>query len=543
MTTTPKAHKFQLGPEAPKGAGAAADQAKGPKPAAKAPGIDTGLDTGNSAELLARAATDSGETQATLLRRARRLATHYGLPFDTDDEAVDILRQHNIDPFQMPAMMHRAALSEQTQPARREKPLQAPPSSPQTNLREDAPKPPNISLSPHQKSPAGTPHAFPNAAQRSEEISALQNSMTRRRRRLIQKLILRLSIFILLPTLAAGYYYSFIATPMYATDTAFQITTGDSTNPSSPSMFGGGQFATTPDAIAVQTYLQSKEAMIRLQDNEGFKATFSDPTIDWWQRLPTEASFEETYKTYLKHIKIAFDPTEGMINMEISSPSPELSVLFSKALLTYAEQKIDGLSQRKQENQLSDARKSLATAEDARVDAQRHLIALQQSTLLDPEAYATSLRAQISGLEEKALQKTIELQAFLDNANPNSSRVAGLRAEIQRLQNAKRETEAKMIAQMPNGMTLPELLARLQMAASDVATRDLMLQSALEQLRATQIQATSQSRYLTVAVEPIAPQDPAYPRHIHDTLLVFLILSGVYLIISITASILREQIL
>ena len=121
MTTTPKAHKFQLGPEAPKGAGAAADQAKGPKPAAKAPGIDTGLDTGNSAELLARAATDSGETQATLLRRARRLATHYGLPFDTDDEAVDILRQHNIDPFQMPAMMHRAALSEQTQPARREK--------------------------------------------------------------------------------------------------------------------------------------------------------------------------------------------------------------------------------------------------------------------------------------------------------------------------------------------------------------------------------------------------------------------------------------
>ena len=138
MTTTPKAHKFQLGPEAPKGAGAAADQAKGPKPAAKAPGIDMG----NSAELLARAATDSGETQATLLRRARRLATHYGLPFDTDDEAVDILRQHNIDPFQMPAMMHRAALSEQTQPARREKPLQAPPLIAANNLKRRRPQTP-----------------------------------------------------------------------------------------------------------------------------------------------------------------------------------------------------------------------------------------------------------------------------------------------------------------------------------------------------------------------------------------------------------------
>ena len=90
MTTTPKAHKFQLGAKAPKGADVAADQAKGPKPTAKAPGIASGLETGNADELLARAAADSGETHATLLRRARRLATHYGLPFDTDDEAVDI---------------------------------------------------------------------------------------------------------------------------------------------------------------------------------------------------------------------------------------------------------------------------------------------------------------------------------------------------------------------------------------------------------------------------------------------------------------------
>ena len=127
MTTTPKAHKFQLGAKAPKSADVAADQAKGLKPAAKTPGIASGLDTGNADELLARAAADSGETHATLLRRARRLATHYGLPFDTDDEAVDILRQHNIDPFQLPAMMHRAAPSQHTQPTRSEKPLQSPP--------------------------------------------------------------------------------------------------------------------------------------------------------------------------------------------------------------------------------------------------------------------------------------------------------------------------------------------------------------------------------------------------------------------------------
>ena len=69
-----------------------------------------------------------------------------------------------------------------------------------------------------------------------------------------------------------------------------------------------------------------------------------------------------------------------------------------------------------------------------------------------------------------------------------------------------------------------------------------MLQASLEQMRATQADATSQSRYLTLAVDPIASESPSYPKAFEDTLLTLLILSGIYLMISITASILKEQI-
>jgi capsular polysaccharide transport system permease protein len=69
-----------------------------------------------------------------------------------------------------------------------------------------------------------------------------------------------------------------------------------------------------------------------------------------------------------------------------------------------------------------------------------------------------------------------------------------------------------------------------------------VLQSALESMRMAQVEANKQVRYLTVGARPIAPQEAAYPRVFENTVLAFLIFSGIYLMISLTASILREQV-
>ena len=45
-----------------------------------------------------------------------------------------------------------------------------------------------------------------------------------------------------------------------------------------------------------------------------------------------------------------------------------------------------------------------------------------------------------------------------------------------------------------------------------------------------------------MGVSPIAPDEPTYPRAFENTLLAFLIFSGIYLMLSLTASILREQV-
>jgi capsular polysaccharide transport system permease protein len=68
------------------------------------------------------------------------------------------------------------------------------------------------------------------------------------------------------------------------------------------------------------------------------------------------------------------------------------------------------------------------------------------------------------------------------------------------------------------------------------------MQQALEQLEAARIEANRQVRYLSVGVNPTAPDEPTYPRAFENTAVSLLIFAGIYLMLSLTASILREQV-
>jgi len=73
-------------------------------------------------------------------------------------------------------------------------------------------------------------------------------------------------------------------------------------------------------------------------------------------------------------------------------------------------------------------------------------------------------------------------------------------------------------------------------------TRDAMLQQALQAMETARIAADRQVRYIAMATPPTAPDKPSYPRVFENTVLSFLIFAGIYLMFSLTSSILREQV-
>ena len=87
-----------------------------------------------------------------------------------------------------------------------------------------------------------------------------------------------------------------------------------------------------------------------------------------------------------------------------------------------------------------------------------------------------------------------------------------------------------------------QINAQIRVAEENYQTQLAQVQAQLTNLESARIEANRQVRYLSLGVTPTAPDDPTYPRKFENTILAFLIFAGIYLMFSLTASILREQV-
>src|SRR6056297_2417382 len=542
MTTKPKVRKFRIRRSTPSES-AIAETGNAARAYDDAPPPETEQDEAQAQTGELASARETGTAQSIdeirregltgrQLRMARRMAQKHGLAPTSDFDAVRLLRARGIDPFQRANILELVA-------------NKGTGTAPNSEAPDDTTAETRVQLP--QTVPAGRHPNLPAtnlspADRRAQEIQEIQRDIGRRRK--LALLFSRLMAFVILPTVIVGYYYIAVATPMYATKSAFLILSADSGGGGRGGLGGllPSQFATGQDAIATQEYLESKDAMLRLDADVGFRAHFSQPHIDPLQRLDPDASNEEAYSLYRKYVKLGYDPTEGVIRMEVSSADPEASAEFSEHLIAYAEERVDELSQEKRQDAVKTAIESLDQAKAERRAAQEQLVSLQEGSILDPEGEIAGIRSLVNTVELQLQEKELDLSIQLNNARPNNARVAALRSEIEVLRAELNRQKGRLTEATEGETSLASKTAAIQMAQADLATADMVLQSALETKRQSEVEANKQVRYLTVSVRPLPSQDSSYPRVFENTVLAFLIFSGIYLMISLTASILREHV-
>ena len=308
-------------------------------------------------------------------------------------------------------------------------------------------------------------------------------------------------------------------------------------------MISGGGGGGLSDGSSVQSYLTSIEAMIRLDQDHNFIAHYSDPAIDPLARLNADASNEEAFKVFKKSVKIGYDPTEGLVNMEVIAASPDASVEFSNALIHYAEERVSNITQRLRDDQMKGAIESFKDAQIARNEALDRLVTLQQElAVIDSKSAVASIQHQIMGLEQEVDQMEKSLAIHMENARPNTSKVNALKTSIRINKDLIEAKQAELTQTTGDADSLASKNARMIVAEADYQTREMMVQAAVQSVETARVAADRQARYLATSVAPVRPEDPSYLRKFENTLLSFLIFGGVYLIMSLTASILREQV-
>lgn len=554
MITKPKARKFRIRrAPPPPGVDGGVGKALGDAAARAGAGVTPPPDDGFGPDRYPTAAPDDVMTPAEVaseteldairnegltgrqLRLARRVAQKHGLPATSDFDAVRLLRKAGIDPFQ------RASVLDLVTGAAGGDGGGAPPPGGGSRAVATVPASPNL---PQTVRPPQLPAQARAEQSHASDILRIQQDIARRRRRKTLLLMARLSVFVMLPTLAAAMYFYLIATPLYATKSEFVIQQAESQAAGGlGSMFAGTQFATSQDSITVQGYLQSRDAMLRLDRDVGFREHFSGEKVDTLQRLADDASTEAAYKIFQRNIKIAYDPTEGVIKMEVSGPSPEISAAWSRALISYAEEQVDQLTQRLRGDQMTGARASFEEAEVKLMQAQERMVELQERfRVLSSEVEVTLITTQISNLEAQLSQDRLALIQMLSNANPNRARLEPLQRRVATLEDEIASLRARLTEGNADGLSLARVQRDLMAAQAEVETRQLLMSQSMQQMETARIEANRQVRYLSVSVSPIAPDEPTYPRAFENTAVAFLILTGIYLLISMTASILREQV-
>ncbi|MEM7056638.1 MAG: hypothetical protein AAF557_03550 [Pseudomonadota bacterium] len=395
--------------------------------------------------------------------------------------------------------------------------------------------------------PALRPDIKPDTpALRAERVEAIRRDLVRRRRRKGGGMLVKLLLFVVVPTLAVAWFLWFQASDMYKSETTFQVRGAEAaaTGPSGifGALLGGGGGSSLFDPVAVQTYITSRDLLVRLDADHAWIAHFQDPDLDFWHRLPADASFEDAFDSYQSMVSVSYDPTEGILEMELVAADTESARRFSRAIIGYAEEMVDSLSDRIREDALRDSEQYVAEAEAEWKAAQAALAKAQElNKIFSVEGEVAQKTTLIGTLEAELLVLEAKLTNLRQVASEADPRIQRLRTQVSTKKDQIADLRASIAGGSADQETLAELNASMMSARLNVETAMLKLTSSVQQRDAARTNASRQHRYLEVVAQPSLPDRANYPKKPEMTALAFLGFLGFYIIASLTLSLIREQ--
>ena len=334
-----------------------------------------------------------------------------------------------------------------------------------------------------------------------------------------------LFLFVGLPTLFATFYYGFVASPIYVSQSSFIIQApGQKATPSlslanlvQTSGFSGGQEQTRE----VLQYIRSRNALKDLQNQINVRARYSDRGADIISRFPfpfTDGSFENFYKYYGSMVGANFDSDSDLAQVQVEAFTPEDAYQINSELLDLSEAFVNRLNERAEGRQVTEAEERVSQAEERVRDARVALSAYQnKQDLIDPSKQAAGALAISDTLvaEQAALKAQLQL---MERVTPRNPSIPALRNRILAIGGEIAAQSGRAVG-TPTGIASKLGDYEKLSAEQEFATQALTAAyAALEQART---EAQKQQFYLERVVNPNLPDNPELPHRLLRILIVF----------------------
>jgi len=373
---------------------------------------------------------------------------------------------------------------------------------------------------PAEKRPAesrpGLSEVAPIARTERSAAKAHANAVRKERTR---RLLLRLALFVVLPTALATAYYAFWASDQFESYSLFTVQSSE-LRPSlgMDGLLAGLAGGSGPghDALAVRDYVLSRDMLARLDKEQGFIRHYKDPKHDFFSRLASDASFEDAYEYFALKVLADYDQVSGSVTVRVRAFDAKTAQSFVQSVIAYSEEMVNKLSERERRDRIAFAEADVKRAEERLALARKAIVALQQTHAdfnpLQTATAAMTIRTALEAELAKARAELMQLKSFMKEDAPQARAVAekvkSLSAQV------SGESRRLVDPSKPNGLNTS--LADFEGAMVEKEFAQKAYETAMADLEVARTDANRQHRYVALIARPSLADESTYPLRIRS---------------------------
>lgn len=321
---------------------------------------------------------------------------------------------------------------------------------------------------------------------------------------------------VVVPTLMAVFYFGFLASDVYVSESKFVVR-----SPDKPSVSGLGimlksvGFANAGDEIyAAQQFATSRDALKQLNQGGKFERAYTKPDIsivDRFNAFGTGGSFEDLYKYFQNKVGLQNDTSTSITTLTVRAYTAAEAQRFNQELLEMSEATVNRLNKRGQQDLVTYAQNEVVEAKARSQQAAAALAAYQnRSGVVDPEKQATAQMQMVSKLQDSLIASKAEL-AQLQRYTPENPRIPVIRTQIGTLQ-GEINRELGLVA--GSSRSLAAAGVRFQRLQLENEFAGKQLAAALASLEQARSESVRKQAYVERIVQPNLPDRPMEPRRL-----------------------------
>ncbi|MDP2370555.1 hypothetical protein [Rhodoferax sp.] len=331
---------------------------------------------------------------------------------------------------------------------------------------------------------------------------------------------------VVLPTGLAGLYYGSIASDVYTSESRFVVRSPErqSASPLGALFKGSGFSRSQDDSYTVQDFMQSRDALKKIDEQHSIGKAFASTEVDRLSRfagLDGDDSFEALHLYYKKKIDIQLDSSSSISTLSVRAFTAEDAYRVNAQLLDMSEALVNQLNARGRQDMIQYAATEVAdAAKKAKVAGLALARYRNEKGVIDPEKQAAIPLQQIAKLQDELISTKFQILQ-LEKIAKNNAQLPLLR---QRAQLLGSEIKAETLRVVGGGdRSLASKATEYQRLAMEKEFADKMLASTMVALEQARSEAQRKQLYLERIVQPSKPDAAMEPRRLRAVLTVFVL--------------------